>query len=64
MTEYVVRLRNYEGKIVDGKIYAASTGSAAKESYLLRCKQVGIIIGKYDHITVEPLEDIANNEQC
>jgi hypothetical protein len=56
MTNYVVRLRNYNGFIVDGEIYTANNESEAKMYYLARCKKLGIAIGKYDYITVENIE--------
>lgn len=54
-TEYVVRLRDYEGNIVDGEIYSECSEANAKLKYLARCIKLGIEIGKYDYITVEQL---------
>ena len=57
MKHYVVRLRNYEGSIVDGEIYYnVETKEQAKQKYLLRCKKHDIKIGKYDYITVEIID--------
>ena len=53
MKNYIVRLRNYEGFIVDGDIYEAHNEQNAKEMYESRCKRSGIVVGKYDYITVE-----------
>ena len=55
MKNYVVRLRNYEGFIVDGEIYEAHNEQIAKEMYASRCKRLGIVVGKYDYITVETM---------
>ena len=53
MKNYVVRLRDYEGNIVDGETYSANSVDDAKLKYLSRCNRLGIEIGKYDYITVE-----------
>jgi hypothetical protein len=55
MKNYIVRLRNYEGFIVDGEIYEAPNEQIAKEMYVSRCKRLGIVVGKYDYITVETM---------
>ena len=55
MKNYIVRLRNYEGFIVDGEIYEASNEQIAKEMYTSRCKRLGIVVGKYDYITIETM---------
>lgn len=52
---YIVRLRDYEGFIVDGEIYEANDEKAAKEMYTRRCERLGILVGKYDYITVEAM---------
>lgn len=56
MKNYVVRLRDYEGNIVDGEVYSANSVADAKLKYLSRCNRLGIEIGKYDYITVEDWE--------
>ena len=53
MKNYVVRLRTYEGNIVDGEIYTAESKEQAKMKYFERCQKHDIKIGKYDYITVE-----------
>ena len=53
MKKYLVRLRNYEGSIIDGYIYSANSEADAKLKYLSRCNRLGIEIGKYDYITAE-----------
>ena len=55
MKSYIVRLRTYEGFIVDGEIYDASNEQIAKEMYTSRCNRLGIVVGKYDYITVEAI---------
>ena len=55
MKTYIVRLRNYEGFIVDGEIYEAQNEQIAKEMYTNRCNRLGIVFGKYDYITVETM---------
>lgn len=55
MKSYIVRLRNYEGFIVDGEIYEAPNEKIAKEMYTSRCNRLGIVAGKYDYITVETM---------
>lgn len=55
---YVVRLRNYEGSIVDGEIYEAPNELFAKEMYRNRCDRLGVVISKYDYITVESYEEV------
>ena len=53
MKNYIVRLKNYEGSIVDGEIYEAPNEKIAKEMYEKRCDKLGIVVGRYDYITVE-----------
>lgn len=53
MKDYIVRLRNYEGNVVDGEIYKAESENQAKQKYIARCERLGIAIGKFDYITVE-----------
>ena len=53
MKNYVVRLRDYEGNIVDGETYSANSVDDAKLKYLSRCSRLGIEIGKHDYVTVE-----------
>lgn len=57
MKHYVVRLRNYEGSIVDGELYYnVENKEQAKAKYLERCKKHDIKIGKYDYITVDIID--------
>ena len=56
MKSYIVRLRNYEGFIVDGEIFEAPNEKIAKEMYTSRCNRLGIVAGKYDYITVETMQ--------
>ncbi len=58
MKNYVVRLRNYAGSIIDGMIYTARSEDEAKMLYLARCIKHDIAISKYDYITVEIIEEI------
>ena len=53
MKEFLVRLRDYKGFIIDGGIYNADCEDMAKMQYLARCVKLGIVIGKDDYITVE-----------
>ena len=55
MKNYIVRLRNYKGFIVDGEIYESPNEQTAKEMYTRRCNRLGIVVGKYDYITVETM---------
>ena len=55
MKNYVVRLRNYEGAIIDGGVYNASNTEDARKMYIARCLMLGIDIATYDYITVEEI---------
>lgn len=57
MKTYVVRLRNYRGSVIDGEIYTAPNKEEALKMYKARCKRVGIDICKYDHFTVDEIEN-------
>ena len=52
----MVRLRNYNGAIIDGEFYKASNENIARDMYLERCKRLGIEIAQYDYITIEEFE--------
>lgn len=56
MKNYVVRLRDWKGNIIDGEIYSASNTENALRMYKARCIMVGIDIAYADHITVEEIE--------
>ncbi len=55
MKNYVVRLRDWEGNIVDGEIYTETNTENALRMYKARCAMVGIDISKFDYITVEEI---------
>lgn len=57
MIHYVARLRDCEGNIIDGEIYYdVENNEHAKIKYLARCERLGIVIGKYDYITVDIID--------
>lgn len=55
MKEYIVRLRDYNGSIIDGEFYTAENEIQAELKYMQRLIKLGIEkeISKYDYITVE-----------
>ncbi len=53
MKEYMVRLRDYNGNVIDGDIYIARTKKEARERYLSRVQRLGIDVCRYDYITVD-----------
>ena len=55
MKEYIVRLRNYRGSIIDGEIYTAPNKCEALKMYKARCYRLGIAICKYDYFTVDEM---------
>lgn len=53
MKEYLVRLRNYDGFILDGEVFTAASEAVALELYKIRCRRLGIQKCEYDYYTVE-----------
>ena len=55
MKNYIVRLRNYRGAIIDGEFYSNTTAELAELMYKSRCQRLGIAIVESagDFITVE-----------
>ena len=54
--KYMVRLRNYEGSVIDGEIYCAENRIKAELMYMIRMDKLGIQMSKEDYITVEEYE--------
>lgn len=55
MKEYMVRLLNWNGSIIDGEIFKANNSNEALEMYKARCKRLGIEKCKYDTYSVEEI---------
>lgn len=53
MKEFIVRLRDWNGSIIDGEFYTAESEAEAKLMYIGRMRKLGIEMCKYDYITVE-----------
>lgn len=54
--KYMVRLRNYEGSVIDGEIYCAESKIKAELMYMIRMDKLGIQMSREDYITVEECE--------
>ena len=55
MKQYIVRLVNYNGFVVDGEIYEANDSIEALEKYMSRCNRLGIAKCVYDKYTIEEI---------
>lgn len=53
MKAFIVRLRNYEGSIIDGEIIHADNEEQAIIKYKKRCERLGIFPCFYDYYTAE-----------
>lgn len=42
MKEYIVRLHNWNGSIIDGEIFKANNSDEALKMYKARCRRLGI----------------------
>lgn len=52
MKEYMVRLLDYKGSVIDGDFYKAANMTQAKKMYEKRMQNIGIIKRPHDRITV------------
>lgn len=51
--KYAVRLKDWNGNIIDGEVFDCENEMRALSLYIERCKRLGIKKSKYDDYTVE-----------